>query len=398
MLTPQALQKVDEKMTEIKLPPGYGCIPSAVSAAFKSMKSDEYKTWVLYISLYALKGVLPKTHFNMWQAFVRACKLLLEPYISTQEVETAHELLKLFNNTFVGLIGKEHCTPNMHMQLHIKSCILDFGPVYAFWCYSFERYNGMLGGYHTNNRSITMQLMRKFLDGHAVITSYSKFDTDAPLLQDLNLLHKEDNNLRDIIPVYEFRVKKQLSMSLLTSSHHKFLSVARLHCLPQDDVSIISTFLRRIIPEDESLSVNHLVESYLRIKIGRDIIASSKYRVTDNKNQYIFIYEGDQNRPGFVNNIFDVTVTLSSGVCHIPFLDVSIYREHPFKNHYGVYCPLKLWDTTVETQLFVPAIAVGGKCVIVKGKCVFGRLPLADNRVSKYKSSDVVNFVTEILA
>ena len=35
--------------------------------------------------------------------------------------------------------------------------------VYAFWLFSFERYNGILGSYKTNNRSIEIQLMRHFV-------------------------------------------------------------------------------------------------------------------------------------------------------------------------------------------------------------------------------------------
>ena len=59
------------------------------------------------------------------------------------------------------LYGKDNCTPNLHMHLHIK---LDYGPSHAFWCYSFERYNGMLGSYHTNRKSVESQIMRKFVN------------------------------------------------------------------------------------------------------------------------------------------------------------------------------------------------------------------------------------------
>lgn len=51
----------------------------------------------------------------------------------------------------------------MHLHLHLKDCLLDYGPVHSFWCYGFERFNGVLGHYHTNNQSIEIQIMRKFL-------------------------------------------------------------------------------------------------------------------------------------------------------------------------------------------------------------------------------------------
>ena len=55
---------------------------------------------------------------------------------------------------FENLCGKERCTPNMHLHGHLRDCILDYGPIYSFWCFSFERYNGIMGDYHTNNVNI----------------------------------------------------------------------------------------------------------------------------------------------------------------------------------------------------------------------------------------------------
>ena len=46
---------------------------------------------------------------------------------------------------------------------HLKECILDFGPVYGFWLFSFEWYNGILEDYHTKQKSIEIQVMRRFL-------------------------------------------------------------------------------------------------------------------------------------------------------------------------------------------------------------------------------------------
>lgn len=40
--------------------------------------------------------------------------------------------------------GKEVITPNIHMHAHLHECLLDYGPSHVFWCFSFERYNGIL--------------------------------------------------------------------------------------------------------------------------------------------------------------------------------------------------------------------------------------------------------------
>lgn len=69
----------------------------------------------------------------------------------------------MFCTKFEQVNGGEACTPNMHMHLHLKECLLDYGPPYAFWCYAFERYNGMLGKFPTNHKHIEPQLMKKCL-------------------------------------------------------------------------------------------------------------------------------------------------------------------------------------------------------------------------------------------
>ena len=56
--------------------------------------------------------------------------------------------------------GKELVTPNIHLHIHLKKCFLDYCQLYAFWCFSFKTYNGILGSYHTNKREIECQFMR----------------------------------------------------------------------------------------------------------------------------------------------------------------------------------------------------------------------------------------------
>ena len=100
-----------------------------------------------------LKDVLPRNHYQCWLLYVRACKILLSPSILKQSVSASDQYLVQFCKMFETLCGAEQCT--------IK--VLDYGPVYSFWCFSFERFNGILGSYFTNNHSIEVQFMKKFL-------------------------------------------------------------------------------------------------------------------------------------------------------------------------------------------------------------------------------------------
>lgn len=86
--------------------------------------------------------------------------------IPTSQVKLADELLVKFCQTVENLYGSSVITPNMHLHCHLCECVLDYGPVYGFWCFSFERFNEILGSLHVNNHQIEVQLMRKFLERH----------------------------------------------------------------------------------------------------------------------------------------------------------------------------------------------------------------------------------------
>ena len=52
--------------------------------------------------------------------------------------------------------------------MHLKQTFLDYGPPHATWCFAFERYNCILGSYHTNKREIEPQVMKKFSLNQAI--------------------------------------------------------------------------------------------------------------------------------------------------------------------------------------------------------------------------------------
>ena len=82
--------------------------------------------------------------------------------------------------------GGSRCTMNMHLHGHMEQYILDYGPVYSFWCFSLERMNGILGWYHTTNHNISVQLAQRFLNSkvYAPLNWPQEYaDEFLPLLQ-----------------------------------------------------------------------------------------------------------------------------------------------------------------------------------------------------------------------
>ena len=148
--------KVDSFVT----PHDVGRIPSKIASGFAGFTADQWRNWIL---LYSQKEFLPPLDYYCWQLFVRACNLLCRRSITLAQLEEADTLLLDFCLNFKQLYGAESCTINIHLHGHLKECMEDFGPAYAFWLFSFERLNGVLGSYHTNCHDISLQLMRRFV-------------------------------------------------------------------------------------------------------------------------------------------------------------------------------------------------------------------------------------------
>lgn len=155
------LTEIEERIRSVEVPCDIGRLPMRISSNSGSYTAEQWKHWTLIYSIYCLKGILPQEHFRCWQTFVLACKYLCQTVISKTDLEIVDGLLLKFCKSVETLYGKHTITPNMHLHNHLKEIILNQGPVTSFWCFSFERFNGLMGSTSTNKRSVELQLMRK---------------------------------------------------------------------------------------------------------------------------------------------------------------------------------------------------------------------------------------------
>ena len=106
-----------------------------------------------------------------WRCFILACRLLSQHHLSRDNVILADTILLKFYRRTEYLYGASVVTPAMDFHHHLKSCILDLGQPYVFWCFPFERYNGLLGKVQNNNKSIEVQMMNNFINGYTFMSS-----------------------------------------------------------------------------------------------------------------------------------------------------------------------------------------------------------------------------------
>ena len=154
--------KLQAHVDSINPPANIGRIPSKISAGFAGFTAEQWMLWTILYSPVVLQDLLPSEHYTLWCFFSRACALLCRTHIHEAEVDKADELLLSFCTGFEQLYGHEACTPNLHLHCHLKECILDAGPLYSFWCFSFERYNGILEKMQKSWNAPEVQLIHKF--------------------------------------------------------------------------------------------------------------------------------------------------------------------------------------------------------------------------------------------
>ncbi|KAL1931076.1 hypothetical protein VTP01DRAFT_10213 [Rhizomucor pusillus] len=117
ILTPQALTAMEKSTAGILIQPDMDSLSNGkIAIGFASMKAAEWKSW------------------------------------SYDEVDDDHHMLLEFCRNCESVYGEEIITSNMHLHCHLHQTLRDFGPTYAIWLFSYERYNGFLGNFNTNQQ------------------------------------------------------------------------------------------------------------------------------------------------------------------------------------------------------------------------------------------------------
>ena len=179
--------EIQDRVDSMCVPSKIGRIPRKIASNFFSFTADEWKHWILLYSVFALKNILADEHYSCWCTFVLACRLLLQTQLTEEMVALAHFHLVKFCREFEELYSAERCTPNMHMACHLKDCILDYGVVSAFWCFPFERMNGILEGMKKSWVVPEKQMFSKFIN----LQNVSIFTAKEHASDFLDLLNKE---------------------------------------------------------------------------------------------------------------------------------------------------------------------------------------------------------------
>ena len=212
----------------------------------------------------------------MWSVFASACALICKRCVTKQAINECHKSFGMFCRRFQEVCG-DACKPNMHLSLHLKEYMFDYGPVNVFWCFSYERFSDILGKFHINNHSISITMLRKsLLEKHithseSIPAEYYKF-----------LPYIAKNNLPNHVGMSKIQRIKVLndlnSLDLDFSGCETTLWVLRVASLTNQEFDHLETIIRKIYKEKTTIRISRFVKSKWCLQVGNEIITTESYR------------------------------------------------------------------------------------------------------------------------
>lgn len=137
----------------IKLPYDIGRLPTNMfeNDTLDGATADQWKNYVTIYARVCMLNLIPKRAFKCLVLLSEIVTTVSRPVLTADDVTTLRSLMHEHHRLFNSIYGKWAVTVNFHMCLHIPEIILDFGPPHNFWCFSYERMNGMLVGMPNSN-------------------------------------------------------------------------------------------------------------------------------------------------------------------------------------------------------------------------------------------------------
>ena len=372
ILTKSAMGGIQGVIDSMSIPSDLGRIPGKVQSGFDHFTADQFKNWVNLYSIPCLYGILSSNHLENWRHFVLACRILCQHSLTVEQVTLADALLLKFCRRTEQLYGQPAMTPNMHMHCHLRNCLLDFGPVYSFWCFSYERYNGILRNQPSSNREIEPQLLMRFLADNAAysLACPSHFQEDF-VVASLPSPRLVGSLLQTSTPELSTRnnieLPKNYTRTLLDSL---------------DKLPIIHILAKLENCQSREIEVNSIARKYTAITINDK-------RLSSRKNQSCVMLEWDREllgeshsptslsdiagiiRPAKIVNFLRVNYkcskstllfTSTDNFCTILLAHVSWYLSHP--DRYVVGKPAQIWCNDIfEMSGFIPMSLYRTRCI-----------------------------------
>ncbi|XP_052694382.1 uncharacterized protein LOC128172646 [Crassostrea angulata] len=136
------LKEIDKTLKNIKTPYIIHRTPRKIQNNLNHWKASEFRSFLLYYGIPCVEGILPNSYLEHFACLVEATFLLLQEKITAKDLNRCKKLLDVFYKCMAPLYGEETCGLNVHNLSHIVECVENWGPLWAYSCFSFDSCNG----------------------------------------------------------------------------------------------------------------------------------------------------------------------------------------------------------------------------------------------------------------
>ena len=267
-------ESVNKRILLVSVTPNVSFHRLPASIESRSYTAEQWLIWVNYYSIVCLYDLLPNEELEYSRHFVLASRLLCKSSLSVTDLSVADALLLRFCDRFERIYGSDVVTPNIHLHCHLVECIEQLGPMTNFWCFLFERLNGLLGDEPTNNRAIEIQLIKQFLADN----------THYQLLCLANSIPKEDQCSIDamfcdeLIPYlqgYESTKHLDHSMSLSEPQNERKITFPLKYTIgsfSKNETTALSEVYKELFPQDfrdNEQAISQTFKKRLSLTLGK---------------------------------------------------------------------------------------------------------------------------------
>lgn len=335
VLSQTNLHTIRQRLEKFTIPSDMGRLPVTIAPG-TFLTAEQWKTWTLYLSIYCLHNLLPTEHLECWRHFVLACRRLCTFEITSTDLKVSDALFLRFCKRFFQLYGKSALTPNIHLHCHLTSCVEDFGPLHCFWLFPYERYNGVLGQQPTNNKSVELQLMRRFLRDrrNLRLTNQCESWSDADIFKSLLSSEEKPKETCAVISSTKY-IRCSLCLedvTLLTALYQKrYPELSQQFC--DQTIYVPSTFKKFSCLQRKG---KRLESAYNKNTVSY-VVAEPLFRFTTSDAEE---FDGVL-RPAKVEYFLEHSVQIAGELRHHLFAAVSWPMVHPQRFKIGK--PVEIW-------------------------------------------------------
>ena len=303
------LKIMQKRADMIKITSDLGRRPVRIATGdgFSSFTADMWKTFILVFATPITWDFLEEIDQKILAYFVRACIILTSRELQKRELNEAFTKLVEMNKLIEQKYGQEKISPNLHLCLHICECAIDYSPLSSFWCFSFERMNGILGSYNNSKRNIEPELLQIMTENFSLKYFLSNCDSDL-LYSSLDIIkpRKSAGSLAALDDFTSDEYQNFIRLCLIEEESafgtERFPGILMKPCqevsLPNPILGHLVEFYNSLYNDNLFVTISSLtgptndivitsnIKQYGRLRIGSDIYGSV-YAARHEKSSYI---------------------------------------------------------------------------------------------------------------